>query len=384
MCMTSIGAAIFTKLKNGKRYEALTLGVLGFDALFYGGMDFFRANGFEIPLWLRFSQFVVLSTIVPLTYMYFSRQMGRRWANHTILLCWALCALVFLPNCIIMLPESSAALAYQEIRPFSLNVVYGYDKVYSIYMADLALMLQSLLTFNRMIYLFPTMRKYGLVFNEKMYAFGVWWMLAILFILFETLIQADSILNPVLYWVFFIGYSTLVSAIFTLIAYRFDLHPVVLTADGQTYIEEMDEYGYVVEVSGEPLPDIVQDALGVDSFVQKSREMATRLRTLMEVDKLYLRPEYNAEEAIAMLGTNRTYFARMMTAEFGMKFTDYLNAERLKYAKELLLTTEKSITEVAFESGFNDLSYFGRKFKDYFGQSPASWRKDSKEQQVTP
>ena len=44
-------------------------------------------------------------------------------------------------------------------------------------------------------------------------------------------------------------------------------------------------------------------------------------------------------------------------------------------AKELIQTTDKTISEIAYDVGFNDPSWFGRAFKEEFGFSPSDMSK---------
>jgi AraC family cel operon transcriptional repressor len=55
--------------------------------------------------------------------------------------------------------------------------------------------------------------------------------------------------------------------------------------------------------------------------------------------------------------------------------TAYINSLRLGYAKNLLMTTEQSIVETAFESGFDNLSHFYHLFKAEFKTTPKELRK---------
>lgn len=52
----------------------------------------------------------------------------------------------------------------------------------------------------------------------------------------------------------------------------------------------------------------------------------------------------------------------------------WLTLKRLGYAKFLLETTEKSVTEIIFESGFENLSHFSKIFKEHFQDSPQHYR----------
>ncbi len=60
----------------------------------------------------------------------------------------------------------------------------------------------------------------------------------------------------------------------------------------------------------------------------------------------------------------------------GQSFVQYLNSIRTEKAKELLVTTSMSISAIAFEVGFEEISTFYRAFKKHQGQSPLSLRKD--------
>lgn len=57
-------------------------------------------------------------------------------------------------------------------------------------------------------------------------------------------------------------------------------------------------------------------------------------------------------------------------------FNDYLMDLRLEYAKMLIFNTSEQITDIAFYSGFNSLSYFQRAFIEKYGVTPKSLRKN--------
>lgn len=50
----------------------------------------------------------------------------------------------------------------------------------------------------------------------------------------------------------------------------------------------------------------------------------------------------------------------------GISFNSYLNSIRLKYVGALLVSTDKAIYEIAFESGYNSVEYFRQVFKKKF------------------
>ena len=54
---------------------------------------------------------------------------------------------------------------------------------------------------------------------------------------------------------------------------------------------------------------------------------------------------------------------------------EYLNTYRVEKAARKLITSDISVTDVAFACGFNDLSYFIKTFKAYKGVTPAKFRR---------
>lgn len=66
---------------------------------------------------------------------------------------------------------------------------------------------------------------------------------------------------------------------------------------------------------------------------------------------------------------------RKLKAITGKSTSVFIRSVRLQKAKEMLLTTDKSISEIAYEVGFNDPSWFSRAFKEEFGFSPSAMSK---------
>ena len=71
----------------------------------------------------------------------------------------------------------------------------------------------------------------------------------------------------------------------------------------------------------------------------------------------------------------RTTFFKKVKQVTGMPPHEYIKKIRLQRAAELLKDPAKSISEVAYETGFDDPNYFSRNFKDYFGVTASQFRK---------
>jgi len=72
---------------------------------------------------------------------------------------------------------------------------------------------------------------------------------------------------------------------------------------------------------------------------------------------------------------NASYFSKKFKAENGFGFKDYLNTVRINHSEKLLLETNKTITEIAFECGYDNSNYFGDAFKHLNHVSPSTFRK---------
>ena len=66
---------------------------------------------------------------------------------------------------------------------------------------------------------------------------------------------------------------------------------------------------------------------------------------------------------------------RIFKKAFGCTMTEYLTEIRLQKSVELLLETTLSISEIAFETGFQSSSYFTKQFHDRMQETPSCFRK---------
>ncbi len=56
----------------------------------------------------------------------------------------------------------------------------------------------------------------------------------------------------------------------------------------------------------------------------------------------------------------------------------YMTKLKMEYSRLLLTTTDKSITEIAYEVGYENPSKFSESFKNFFGILPSKFRKSNK------
>ena len=74
---------------------------------------------------------------------------------------------------------------------------------------------------------------------------------------------------------------------------------------------------------------------------------------------------------------SREHVCRSFKQWLKMSPGKFVNRQRINYAASLLCYSDKTIKEIAIESGFTRGSYFGRVFKNILGQSPQEYRRSS-------
>jgi AraC-like DNA-binding protein len=95
---------------------------------------------------------------------------------------------------------------------------------------------------------------------------------------------------------------------------------------------------------------------------------------------LYLRENLNKnvniEELAHELNVGYSYFRQMFRKYTGISPIQYHLSLRIQKAKDLLVSTDQSIKEIAIDLGFESYFYFSRIFKDKTGKSPLEFRKE--------
>ena len=93
-------------------------------------------------------------------------------------------------------------------------------------------------------------------------------------------------------------------------------------------------------------------------------------------EKLYLEPDLRLSSLSVALETTRHSTSQVINEHFSKNFFDFINQYRIAEAERLLREEpDLSVTDVAFQSGFNNRSSFYNCFRNQFGITPVSYRK---------
>lgn len=79
------------------------------------------------------------------------------------------------------------------------------------------------------------------------------------------------------------------------------------------------------------------------------------------------------EEAAKLVAMTKSSFCKFLKKHTKKTFSQMVNAIRIDHACNLIIQTDKNISTVAYQSGFNDISYFSRTFKKLMLKSPKSF-----------
>ncbi len=97
--------------------------------------------------------------------------------------------------------------------------------------------------------------------------------------------------------------------------------------------------------------------------------------------RLYLENNYRRKFALAKIadvaGVSPNYLCRLFKKHTGKTLFEYVVDKRLQLAMYRLRFTRDKIVAVAFDAGFDDISFFNRNFKKVVGRSPGQYRNES-------
>jgi len=105
-------------------------------------------------------------------------------------------------------------------------------------------------------------------------------------------------------------------------------------------------------------------------------------KNIEKVNKVYeyvfqnIQEGIKLEEASAVLNMAPSSFCRFFKKKTGNTFMEYVKNVRVGIAAKLLAETDKQITQICFESGYNNLANFNHYFKANMGKTPSDYRKN--------
>ncbi len=112
----------------------------------------------------------------------------------------------------------------------------------------------------------------------------------------------------------------------------------------------------------------------VESLSEQQRVDAGRIRTMLEFIDRHASEELTIEEIAASVSVSESVCLRCFRQFLGTTPIQYVKNLRLDRAAQMLRSTAKTAREIAWECGFNDVSYFTKSFREKQGCTPTEYR----------
>jgi len=125
-------------------------------------------------------------------------------------------------------------------------------------------------------------------------------------------------------------------------------------------------------VTNPPVTNLPLNQTPIHQSPDPENAFLLKLRTAVEAR--ILEADLSVEDISRMVGMSYPVVHRKVTALTGRSLTLFVRAIRLQKARLLLADPALSISEVAYQTGFNDPKFFSRVFSEEFGMSPTGWR----------
>ena len=111
-------------------------------------------------------------------------------------------------------------------------------------------------------------------------------------------------------------------------------------------------------------------------YLQTQKEDNDRINVIFNYVKDHFKEQITLETVAELSNMTVPSFCRYFKKITNKTFTQFVNEYRITHSLKLLAEQPMSITEVCFDSGFNNFSYFNKTFKEHTQKSPSQYRKE--------
>ena len=132
---------------------------------------------------------------------------------------------------------------------------------------------------------------------------------------------------------------------------------------------------------------IIENRDKIKEYFQQNLTFGERKESISELDKSFMEKfrkivednlidsELNVDEIGRNMGLSRVQLYRKIKSLTNYAPNELVRIIRLKTAEQLLINSEKTISEIAYDTGFTSPSYFTKCFREYFNESPTDYLK---------
>lgn len=116
----------------------------------------------------------------------------------------------------------------------------------------------------------------------------------------------------------------------------------------------------------------------VSALLKQNTKQSPYITEALDYIKTHFTKNINMAIVANQVSVNYTWFSEKFKEHTGMNFNEYLKGLRIEESKKLLVKGCYKVYEVAERSGFSDVKYFMKQFRDETGLSPTEWSNQHK------
>ncbi|MGV6876639.1 helix-turn-helix domain-containing protein [Pseudochelatococcus sp. B33] len=128
----------------------------------------------------------------------------------------------------------------------------------------------------------------------------------------------------------------------------------------------------------------VDTRAGRDAPIPDDDHVVAEVNQLMAGSKLYRDPDLTLDRLSRRLGIPARQVSAAINRKLGQNVSQAINEWRIREAMDLLVQTDRSVTTIMFDCGFQTKSNFNREFLRITGTSPSGWRRDARSKVEAP
>lgn len=116
---------------------------------------------------------------------------------------------------------------------------------------------------------------------------------------------------------------------------------------------------------------------------ERMQLIASKLHEIMAQKELYKEEDLSLNRLSDAVSCSENHISETLSQHLNSNFFQFVNGYRVEAAQQLLKTTDKLITTIAYDVGFNSKSTFNSAFKKVTDMTPSAWRNQHKTSQLS-
>lgn len=142
----------------------------------------------------------------------------------------------------------------------------------------------------------------------------------------------------------------------------------------EKYITKCESLNHIDNIKNLQYHMILDFADRVKKFRQYNKNQSRLVNEVTKYIRSHISEPVKTSDIADYLGKNRTSLTTEFKKQSGINLSDYIKLKKIQEAEEILRSTNKSLSEIAYFLGFSSQSHFCKVFKELKNQTPTEYR----------